>query len=748
MAKRRHMTAGTPDTTYAYRVGKSDHPAAGKPLRIILATESPVRVFDWKELEIVDEVLLMDGLEYPRQLPMLNDHDRSEARSVVGSIRNLAVVAGRLEGEAHFASSKEAQEIRQLYEEGHLTDFSIGFQPNEVVRLRNGETTTIRGRTYSGPIRIVTQSQAKEGSAVAVGADEHAKVLREHPALRAYLYPDQCMREKEMDTIRNFCLTRGMPADTPDDEVPAWMEANLRSEAEDPSETPSEEDPQESAEETAKAERQRAAKIADMCARANLSQAQAASYIQSTLSVGDVAEDVLRKSAATRTGRQDDSLGRLAPIESEDDKFSDGCRGALINRCLMGINLDQADRHAQGVYSHHGRDVSTFFRDQTAIEGIAEVKRLVTAPVARNLRNVGLYEMARLFVQRNASRYGGVMTRDVTFGMSRSEVVKEALRADIIYRSDPAYHVTSSFSNVLLDAAKKTLLAAYEEANVTYPLWTRQAPSTVDFKIINRTRLGEIPDPNIVPENDRYGEMNVSDAKESYRVEKYGGIFSISLEAIVNDDLNAISRIPANQGAAMRRKINKVVYAVLTGNAPLSDDVALFHATQHGGNKDANALSIGALNAGWTVMALQQGLSTGVILNIQPRYLLVPPALGYTALQLTGSIADPSNTPATAEDAARPNYNSGVLNVYGPNGSRPLTPIVDACISTSDSATIWYLAAEPSQVDTVEVCFLQGEETPYLERDDGFEVDAVRYKIRQTFGAKAIDYRGLYQGNS
>lgn len=746
--RKRRMPPDKSGAQYAYRVGKTDSPSADKPLRIILASETPVRVFDYEEWEIVDEVLRMDGLEFPKQVPLLNSHDRTEARSVVGSIRELAIVGDRLEGEAYFASTEQAQEIRQLYEEGHLTDFSIGFQADEVMRVKRGETTTIQGRSYKGPIRIITKSRAKEGSAVAIGADEHAKVLRECPALRAYLYPDQCMKEKEMKTIRNFCLTRGMPADTPDDEVMAWMETNLRSAAEDPPAPPAEDPPAPPAEDAVRAERLRASKITDMCSRANLSQAQAASYINSTLTVGEIAEDILRKQNATNTTRQGDSVGRLAPIESEDDKFSDGCRGALINRCLMGINLDQAERHAQGVYHHHGQEVSTFFRDQTAIEGITEVKRLVTAPVARDLRNVGLYEMARLFVQRNSSRHGGVMTRDVTFGMSRTEVVKEALKADIIYRSDPAYHVTSSFSNVLLDAAKKTLLAAYEEANVTYPLWTRQAPSTVDFKTINRIRLGEIPDPAIVAENDEYGQATASDAKESYRVEKYGHIFSISLEAIINDDLNAISRIPSQQGAAMRRKINKVVYAVLTANAALADGVTLFHSSSHGANQDTNALSIGALNTGWTVMALQAGLTTGVILNLQPRYLLVPPALGYTALQLTGSIADPSNTAGSTEDATRPNFNSGTLNVYGPNGSRPLTPIVDANISTSATATIWYMAAEPNQVDTVEVCFLQGEETPYLEREDGFEVDAVRYKIRQTFGAKAIDYRGLYQGNS
>lgn len=361
---------------------------------------------------------------------------------------------------------------------------------------------------------------------------------------------------------------------------------------------------------------------------------------------------------------------------------------------------------------------------------------------------MGLYELAREFVSRDARNRLGVFNRDVTFGRSRTEIVTDALRLDLVHRSDPAYHTTGSFSNLLLDAAKKTLLAAYEEQNVTYPIWTRQAPSTVDFKTINRMRLGELPDPDIVPENGRYGEAAVSDGKETYRVEKYGHLFSISLEAIINDDLNAISRIPAQQGAAMRRKINKVVYAVLTGNAAMSDAVALFHSSSHGGNLDANALSTSALNTGWVVMAVQTGLTSGVVLNLQPRYLLVPPSLSATALQLTSSMADMSTATATNEDAARAKFNSGVVNLYGPSGSRPLVPVVDACISTSESATAWYLAAEPSQIDTVEVCFLQGEETPFLAREDEFCVDSVRYKIRQTFGAKAVDYRGLYQGNS
>jgi hypothetical protein len=71
----------------------------------------------------------------------------------------------------------------------------------------------------------------------------------------------------------------------------------------------------------------------------------------------------------------------------------------------------------------------------------------------------------------------------------------------------------------------------------------------------------------------------MSDAKESYKIAKYGNMFTITWETVVNDDLDAISRIPAMQGAACRRLQNQTVYGVLTSNPTMSDTGALFNAT-------------------------------------------------------------------------------------------------------------------------------------------------------------------------
>jgi hypothetical protein len=300
----------------------------------------------------------------------------------------------------------------------------------------------------------------------------------------------------------------------------------------------------------------------------------------------------------------------------------------------------------------------------------------------------------------------------------------------------------------MLDAANKTLLAGYEEAPYTWSRWARQAQSVDDFKPINRIRLSEMADPEQVPEGMDYPETKMSDAKESYKVDKYGSIFSVTWETVVNDDLDALSRIPATQGAACRRKQNKAVYSVLTANAAMADTFNLFNstaqfnsagvATGHANLSGAStAPGVTTLNAAYLAMMTMKGLKDSVILNIMPEFLIVPAALAATAMEVLGSLARPEVGGSAAG-------NSNTHNIYGPGGDRRLQLIVEPVLD-ANSTTAWYLAASNTQVDTVELAFLAGEESPVLESEWGFDNDVYKYKVRQTFGVAAIDYRGLYK---
>jgi hypothetical protein len=70
-----------------------------------------------------------------------------------------------------------------------------------------------------------------------------------------------------------------------------------------------------------------------------------------------------------------------------------------------------------------------------------------------------------------------------------------------------------------------------------------------------------------------------------------------------------------------------------------------------------------------------------------------------------------------------------------------LKRIYDARLD-DDVTTKWYLAAMKGK--TITVFFLNGNQTPYMEQQQGWSVDGTEFKVRIDAGAKAMDWRGLY----
>jgi hypothetical protein len=402
--------------------------------------------------------------------------------------------------------------------------------------------------------------------------------------------------------------------------------------------------------------------------------------------------------------------GDVRVTQSSDDKFYAAARDGLLMRCQNSAKIRR-----------------------TLVEGEKP------ADGAEDFRQLNLTRIAEAFMRRQNAPVERMSNAEIAQAAMGNERILNKYR---VQRADfGAYHTTGSFSNLMLDAAHKTLLAGYEEAPYTWSLWARQAASVEDFKNINRIRFSEAPNPEAVPEGHDYPEKTMSDSKETYAVGKYGESFSVSWETVIGDDLDALSRIPTMHGNAMRRLQNKKVYEVLTGNPTMGDGNALFSSAHTSGDNTSGAAaapSVTTLNAGFVKMMLQKGLASDAILNIQPRFLIVPVNYAATALQLTASLSDPLAGGSTTTG------NANTLNIYGPSGIRPIQVIVEPQLDGS-SSTNWYLAADNGQVDTVELTFLAGEESPVLESEWNLKNDTWLYKIRQTFAAKAIDWRGLYR---
>lgn len=294
-------------------------------------------------------------------------------------------------------------------------------------------------------------------------------------------------------------------------------------------------------------------------------------------------------------------------------------------------------------------------------------------------------------------------------------------------------HSSSDFPAILENVASKALLKGYNEAPETFEEWT-SVGNLSDFKIAKRADLNSFADLPLKPEGSEYVFMTTGERGEMVQLGTYGGLVSITREAVINDDLDAFSRIPRKMGLAARRTIGTAVYKTLTQNPVMSDAATLFHASHKnlitGANSAlaASAAGIAALDGARSAMALQTDRSAEkVTLNIRPKYLIVPVALEGIGTQIMNSTAEPGQD--------NPNIGNRVAR---------MAKVISEARLDAASTTAWYLAAG-QEFDTIEVSYLNGQREPTIERDQPFMQDGVVFKVRHDFGVKALDWKTLFK---
>lgn len=344
--------------------------------------------------------------------------------------------------------------------------------------------------------------------------------------------------------------------------------------------------------------------------------------------------------------------------------------------------------------------------------------------------------MRLMDIAKEHLRIFGINTR----GMAPMDVAKMVLGWEreglpMAAANGGPYQRSGDFPYVLLDAVNKTLLAGYAEAPSTWRQWCRVGDSAQDFKNIHRIRLGEGSDLEAIPSGDPFPQDKLSESKETYAVQTRGKAWSFTREMLINDDMNAFSVYPVRYARAAERTINRSVYSILIDNPTMSDSVALFH-TSHSNvitsGSGSAAPSAAAFNAMQGILRVQTGLNTDtpVTLNTEMRHVIIPSTLEGSLLEFLASSSNPSSS------------NAGVKNIW----QNRVNPIVEAILDGAGDAnptTRYFGVADYRDVDTIEVSFLQGEETPVTEEEYCFETKGRKYTIHQTYGSKAIDWRGF-----
>lgn len=319
---------------------------------------------------------------------------------------------------------------------------------------------------------------------------------------------------------------------------------------------------------------------------------------------------------------------------------------------------------------------------------------------------------------------------------------------------------TSTFGGALGDSIRRKMQTEYRLA--PYTDWRKVFPvvSVPDFRTNYRPQLGGFPTLPTVSQNAAYVEATAlpGEFTAQYAVTKYGALQAITMEAIVNDDIGFVQKVPVKLGRAAARTLDTKVYLPLTGNGnvgytlngPTGDGaaVALFVAgASRGaagvGNLGSASLSPAAIMAGRLVIMKQlEPNSGGAPLNLQPRFLLIPPDLESLAFELCYSQGQP--TLATGDNQLRPNF----IQKFGLE-----YVVIPQATDTND----WYLATDSKDIPTLEVGFLGGREDPELFIQDiptgdvsattggMFSADRIVYKVRHIYGVGVMDFRGLYK---
>lgn len=318
-----------------------------------------------------------------------------------------------------------------------------------------------------------------------------------------------------------------------------------------------------------------------------------------------------------------------------------------------------------------------------------------------------------------AENLRGMRLRAVVEDVLEREGVTNAHRMDENELLRAALTGTGALPGILSNVANKSMARGYQAAPTTFEAFT-SVGSNPDFKEARKYRLSEAGSLLEIKENGEFVADEVTESDATTKVLTYGRQFSFTRQMLVNDDLSALTRIPALYAAQAKRGINRLVYRTLAEIA--------FSAKNGNLAKTGSALSLAAIDEGRRAMRTQKNLRGEEMLNIQPKFLLVPTMHEFVARQLMTSTSDPNAT------------HSGVTNPL----LNSLVVVSDAELDAIDTDA-WFMVADPALMDTIEVTYLNGKQTPTIESQIAFDTLGIRYRIFMDYGVNVLDTKGMFK---
>ena len=363
------------------------------------------------------------------------------------------------------------------------------------------------------------------------------------------------------------------------------------------------------------------------------------------------------------------------------------------------VNSERQDAHEQTIRSIENQ-----------LEYRANPNDIKLEDGARQFNGMSLMEIGRELLESK-----GISTR----GMSKMALAERAL------------HSTSDFPTILANVMNKSLRGSYQEVPRTFMEFGRRA-SVSDFRPVHRMALGDAPDLKKLNEHGEFTRGSMGEEGEQYKIATYGRIFGITRQTLINDDLDAFTRLPSMWGASSARLQNRLFWGMILGYdfdkgaaAPylMADGKDVYHADHKnliaGANSAFGETGFSALRkAGRKVKTID-----GNNMNLTFNKLALPAELETKAEKELMSILMPNTVADTTPFRGKFNF--------------VIEPLLDEV-----STTAWYGFANTNQIDTFEYAFLNGEEELNIETRNGFDIDGFEVRARTDVGGGWVDRRG------
>ena len=443
------------------------------------------------------------------------------------------------------------------------------------------------------------------------------------------------------------------------------------------------------------------------------------SEVDRMLSESKLPDDQVKHLREAYKTRVDDRTGLLADIKRTKELLGRSSTRDGITDFTVTITEDKRDKVEKGL-----RGMFRESRKGGMVDKIPPFRSIYSA----FSEATGNYRRGRAVARKILEGFAqaGAYFSDIERTPEDTKRLKEALS-------------TASWPQVLGNALEKERLEASRAEDVNkWRKITSNISSTENIFLKRRIRIGGYGTVPIVAEGvDFPAVSSPGDQEVQITMNKRGYTEEITLEMILQDDINQLADIPNRMVRAGMLTLQQDIFNILVNNEALTfdDDTTSIFTTAHN-NISTTALSRAQVIAGTESMMNQLVFGSAIDrfgeMNM-PDVLLVDIGQWDQATE----IAKAPFTFGTANEFQLPSSISGLLKEV-------------VLISHTTDTNDWFLVNSKGQ--TIEIVFLDGMEEPEIFVQDmpnvgaTFNADKVLWKLRHWWGRAPIDFRTFFGG--